>query len=275
VQEEAAQRLAARGNPPADFKASIPVEAPKKPLPVTMPPEDEIAIARARAGLQSPGGLPDTEAFPREIYDDIAADLGRDYLASALQYGPTDGMLELREHVVNIMAEEGARARVEDIMITSGGQQAIDLSIRTFVDRGDTVLAEGPTYPGAVPCFTAYGADVTHIPLDDDGMRIDLMEEAHACNRSSRRDASIFTILLNQCCSSVRCLRTLLEPCLNLGNLKAQLGFFTACDWIVNADELQSGTTLAFTAVSHDNVVEGLLLRAASRQAYRHHRLTS
>ncbi len=141
---------------------------------------DLMAITERADIISLAGGLPDTEAFPREIYDDIAADLGRDYLASALQYGPTDGMLELREHVVNIMAEEGARARVEDIMITSGGQQAIDLSIRTFVDRGDTVLAEGPTYPGAVPCFTAYGADVTHIPLDDDGMRIDLMEEAHA-----------------------------------------------------------------------------------------------
>ena len=76
------------------------------------------------------------------------------------------------------MAHEGARAGVEDIMVTSGGQQAIDLSIRTFVNPGDTVLAEGPTYPGAVPCFTTYEARVEHVPMDDDGLRVDLVEEA-------------------------------------------------------------------------------------------------
>ena len=76
------------------------------------------------------------------------------------------------------MGHEGARARVDDIMVTSGGQQAIDLSIRTFVNPGDIVLAEGPTYPGAVPCFTTYEARVEHIPMDDDGLRVDLVEEA-------------------------------------------------------------------------------------------------
>ena len=76
------------------------------------------------------------------------------------------------------MAHEGARTRVEDVMVTSGGQQAIDLSIRTFVNPGDTVLAEGPTYPGAVPCFTTYEARVEHIPMDEDGLRVDLVEEA-------------------------------------------------------------------------------------------------
>jgi 2-aminoadipate transaminase len=86
--------------------------------------------------------------------------------------------MELRELIVDIMAHEGAHAGVEDIMVTSGGQQAIDLSIRTFVNPGDTVLAEGPTYPGAVPCFTTYEARVEHVPMDDDGLRVDLVEEA-------------------------------------------------------------------------------------------------
>lgn len=141
---------------------------------------DLMAITEQADIISLAGGLPDTETFPREVYDEIAGEIGSDFLASALQYGPTDGMRELREQIVKVMADEGARARVDDIMITTGGQQAIDLSIRTFVDRGDAVLAEGPTYPGAAPCFTAYGADVTHIPLDDDGMRVDLMEEAYA-----------------------------------------------------------------------------------------------
>ena len=124
------------------------------------------------------GGFPNTEAFEREIYDEVVEVIAREHLASTLQYGPTEGMAELRERIVDVMAHEGARARVEDIMVTSGGQQAIDLAIRTFVNPGDTVLAEGPTYPGAVPCFTTYEAQVVHVPMDDDGLRIDLVEEA-------------------------------------------------------------------------------------------------
>ncbi|MBM3635025.1 MAG: PLP-dependent aminotransferase family protein [Actinobacteria bacterium] len=140
---------------------------------------DLMAITEKADIISLAGGLPDTETFPREIYDEIVGQIGTDFLASSLQYGPTDGMGELREQIAKVMADEGARVRVDDIMITTGGQQAIDLSIRTFVDRGDTVLAEGPTYPGAAPCFTAYGADVTHVPMDDDGMREDLFEEAY------------------------------------------------------------------------------------------------
>jgi 2-aminoadipate transaminase len=124
------------------------------------------------------GGFPNTEAFEREIFDEVVEIVARDHLAAALQYGPTEGLIELRELIVDIMAHEGARAGVEDIMVTSGGQQAIDLSIRTFVNPGDTVLAEGPTYPGAVPCFTTYEARVEHVPMDDDGLRVDLVEEA-------------------------------------------------------------------------------------------------
>ncbi len=126
------------------------------------------------------GGFPNTESFQRAIFDEVTQVVARDHLASALQYGPTEGLAELRELIVEIMAHEGARAGVDDIMVTSGGQQAIDLSIRTFVNPGDTILAEGPTYPGAVPSFTTYEARVEHIPLDGDGLRVDMVEEALA-----------------------------------------------------------------------------------------------
>jgi 2-aminoadipate transaminase len=123
------------------------------------------------------GGFPDTESFPTEVFDEIWTRIGRDHKASALQYGPTEGLKELREQIVEVMAVEGASARVDDVMVTTGGQQAIELSISTFVDPGDVVLAEGPTYPGAVPVFTKYQAKVEHIPMDDDGLRVDLLEE--------------------------------------------------------------------------------------------------
>ncbi len=156
---------------------------------------DLMAITEKADIISLAGGLPDTETFPRAAYEEIVSEIGTDFLAPSLQYGPTDGMGELREMIAGIMADEGARSRVDDIMITTGGQQAIDLSIRTFVDRGDSVLAEGPTYPGAVPCLTAYGADVTHVPMDDDGMRIDLLEDAYArLAREGRPPKILYTI---------------------------------------------------------------------------------
>ena len=114
---------------------------------------------QARAHMTSlcePLGIPESNRHlvvgrPETEIHHIAEEIGADFLASSLQYGPTDGMGELREQIAKVMADEGAKARVDDIMITTGGQQAIDLSIRTFVDRGDTVMAEGPTYPGAAP----------------------------------------------------------------------------------------------------------------------------
>lgn len=123
------------------------------------------------------GGLPDTDSFPAEVFDEVWQAIARDHRASALQYGPTEGLLELREMICGIMAEGGAEAQPDGIIVTAGGQQAIDLSVRTFVDPGDVVLAEGPTYPGAVPSFSTYEARVVHVPLDDDGMRVDLLEE--------------------------------------------------------------------------------------------------
>jgi 2-aminoadipate transaminase len=139
---------------------------------------DLMSLAERPDIISLAGGFPNTDSFEREVFDDVIEVVARDHRAAALQYGPTEGLAELRERIVDVMAQEGALARVEDIMVTSGGQQAIDLSIRTFVNPGDTVLAEGPTYPGAVPCFTTYEARVEHVPMDHDGLRVELVEEA-------------------------------------------------------------------------------------------------
>ena len=123
------------------------------------------------------GGLPDTASFPAEVFDEVWQAISRDHRASSLQYGPTEGLSELRERICGIMAEDGAVAHPDDIIVTAGGQQAIDLSVRTFADPGDVVIAEGPTYPGAVPSLTTYEARVVHIPMDDQGMIVDLAEQ--------------------------------------------------------------------------------------------------
>ena len=138
---------------------------------------DLMALSERPDIISLAGGFPDTESFPREVWTEVWDAVTSDHIASALQYGPTEGLQELRARICEVMAHEGAVARPDDIIVTTGGQQAIDLSIRTFVNPGDAVLAEGPTYPGAVPSFTTYEADVHHFPLDEDGLRIDLLEE--------------------------------------------------------------------------------------------------
>ena len=75
------------------------------------------------------------------------------------------------------MAAEGMRVDPEDLIVTTGGQQVIDLVTKTLIDPGDVVIAEGPTYPGAVPVFSSYQADVVQMDMDSDGMRVDLLEE--------------------------------------------------------------------------------------------------
>ena len=84
------------------------------------------------------------------------------------------------------MAAEGTAVETDDLMVTTGGQQVIDLVCRAFLDPGDVVVAEAPTYPGAVPCFTSYQADVVQIEMDDDGMRIDVLERrSRTCARTA------------------------------------------------------------------------------------------
>ena len=156
---------------------------------------DLMALAARPEIISLAGGFPDTESFPREIFNEVMAAVTSEHVASALQYGPTEGLPELRERVLEIMAHEGLIALYDDVMITSGGQQAIDLSIRTFVNPGDLVIAEGPTYPGAVPSLTTYEADVVHVDMDEDGLRIDLLEETlDRLDAEGRRPKLLYTI---------------------------------------------------------------------------------
>jgi 2-aminoadipate transaminase len=118
-----------------------------------------------------------------------------DSSAAALQYGPTDGLDDVRRCIVQVMAAEGTMVEPDDLMVTTGGQQVIDLVCRAFIDPGDVIVAEAPTYPGAVPCFTSFQADVVQIEMDEFGMRIDVLEETLARLRAEgRRPKFIYTI---------------------------------------------------------------------------------
>jgi 2-aminoadipate transaminase len=156
---------------------------------------DLMAITARPDVISLAGGLPDTSTFPPDTFARLMDQIARDSCAAALQYGPTEGFSETKERIVDVMAEEGMRAHPDDMIVTTGGQQVIDLVAKTFVDPGDVVICEAPTYPGAVPVFSSYEADVVQIEMDSDGMRVDLLEESlERLDREGRRPKFIYTV---------------------------------------------------------------------------------
>ena len=135
------------------------------------------------------GGFPDTSTFPPESFAAQMTRIAQESSAKALQYGPTEGFAETKAVIDEVMRAEDMRPDPEDIVVTSGGQQALDLICKTLIDPGDVVIAEGPTYPGAVPVFCSYEADTRQVEMDDEGMRIDLLEELLADARRPRAGA--------------------------------------------------------------------------------------
>jgi 2-aminoadipate transaminase len=139
---------------------------------------DLMAVTAQPEIISLAGGLPDTSTFPAEDFAALMARVGAESAADALQYGPTEGMEEAKACIVEVMAAEGMEVEPDELLVTTGGQQVIDLVCKTLIDPGDVIVAEAPTYPGAVPVFCSYQADVVQIEMDDDGMRVDLMEQA-------------------------------------------------------------------------------------------------
>src|SRR5215207_975733 len=156
---------------------------------------DLMAITARPEIISLAGGLPDTSSFPAKDVAALMSRVAADASARALQYGPTEGMDELKSCIVRVMAEEGMDVGEDDLLVTTGGQQVIDLVCKTLIDPGDVIVAEGPTYPGAVPTFGAYEADVVQIEMDDDGMRIDVLEETlQRLDEEGRTPKFIYTV---------------------------------------------------------------------------------
>jgi 2-aminoadipate transaminase len=141
------------------------------------------------------GGLPDTSTFAPELYAKLMSQIAAEQTARALQYGPTEGMAVAVDCIVEVMAAEGALVDPEEVIVTTGGQQVIDLVCKTLIDPGDVIVAEAPTYPGAVPTFSAYQAEVEQIEMDADGMPIDELESTlDRLAAVGRRPKFIYTI---------------------------------------------------------------------------------
>ena len=124
------------------------------------------------------GGLPAPDVFPVEEFAAACNRVLHEQGAQALQYGTTEGYWPLREMIARHTGRYGISITPDNVMITSGSQQALDLIGKVFINRGDRVLVEEPTYLGALQAWNAYGAEYVTVPMDDDGMIPEALEAA-------------------------------------------------------------------------------------------------
>lgn len=171
------------------------------------------AVASRPEVVSLAGGAPYVSALPLDAVGEMLNRLVVDHGATSLQYGIGQGTLALRERICEVMALSGIDGELgaspEDVVVTVGGQQAIDLVARLFLDPGDVVLAEGPTYVGALGAFQAAQARVVHVTMDDDGLVPEALEAAIAeVGAAGRRAKFLYTIPTYQNPAGV----TLTEP---------------------------------------------------------------
>lgn len=145
------------------------------------------AVASRPEVVSLAGGMPYVSALPdsliRAAFETVMTERGD----AALQYGSGQGVPALRENILAVMAEEGIQASVDDVVTTTGSQQAIDLVAKLFLDPGDVVLAEAPSYVGAIGVFRSYQAKTVHVAMDDDGLLPGALREAITRQRADGR----------------------------------------------------------------------------------------
>jgi 2-aminoadipate transaminase len=121
--------------------------------------------------------MPDPKTFPVEDIKEITQDVLSKNSARALQYSSTEGLPELRKCILDHLAKDGNNGELENIIISSGSQQGLDLVGKTFLSPGDIGIVELPSYLAALNAFHSYGGELVGIPMDEDGMRMDILEE--------------------------------------------------------------------------------------------------
>lgn len=141
------------------------------------------------------GGMPNIKDLPLDQLAQSARQLIARHGAQAMQYGSGQGWEPLRQRITEVMTYDGINADPDDVVITTGSQQALDLVSEIFLDAGDVVLAEAPSYVGALGTFRAYEGEVFHIEMDDDGLIPEALEEAIREVRSQGRNIKfLYTI---------------------------------------------------------------------------------
>ena len=137
-----------------------------------------LALAGASDVITFSGGFPDPQTFPSDVLGEIAQRLIAEDAAVALQYSASEGLESLRDYLSGrIEALQGSRPAPGELMITSGGIDCLELVAKSLVDTGDVAVVEEPTYLGAIMAFRGYEADLRGVPMDGDGMRVDVLAD--------------------------------------------------------------------------------------------------
>jgi 2-aminoadipate transaminase len=137
-----------------------------------------LKVSERKEVISFAGGMPAPELFPADEILEACRKVLKENSDSALQYGASEGYMPLREMIARHTARYGIQVSADNIMITSGSQQALDLLGKVFINRGDRLLVETPTYLGALQAWNAYGAEYITVPSDEDGIQTDNLYEA-------------------------------------------------------------------------------------------------
>jgi 2-aminoadipate transaminase len=137
-----------------------------------------LKVTESRDVISFAGGLPAPQLFPIPAFQEACSKLLTESGETALQYGTTEGYRPLREFVASKYRDEGTAVTVENVLVTASSQQGLDLLGKLFLDPGDRVVVEAPSYVGALQAFQMYGAEFLPVPIDDDGARCDFVEKA-------------------------------------------------------------------------------------------------
>jgi len=155
------------------------------------------AVASRPEIVSLAGGMPNLSALPMEMMAEVIKELILTNGSEALQYGSGQGHPKLREQICDVMALEGIRANPDDVVITTGSQQALDLISRMFIDPGDVVLVEAPSYVGALGTFRQYEASVVHVEMDNDGLVPNSLRAAIKSLRAAGRKIKFLYLIPN------------------------------------------------------------------------------
>jgi 2-aminoadipate transaminase len=136
-----------------------------------------LKVSRIPGMISFAGGLPASETFPVKELEEISCEILRQRGATALQYGTTEGEAPLREEISKWMMREKSAVKPENILVTAGSQQGLDIVSKVFLDPRDIVVLELPSYIGGLQAFAAYRAKMIGVPQDEHGMRMDVLEK--------------------------------------------------------------------------------------------------
>ena len=155
------------------------------------------AVASRPEIVSLAGGMPNLSALPMDMMAEVVRELVATNGTEALQYGSGQGHPLLREQICEVMALEGIRASADDVIVTTGSQQALDLISRIFIDPGDVVLVEAPSYVGALGTFSQYQASPVHVETDHDGLVPAALVEAIKSVREAGRKIKFLYLIPN------------------------------------------------------------------------------